>query len=81
MYKQPNNKQLKSIWEKNLTNQKPSDEAIAKIEESRKLNKAMSAWIIDNCSGREQSIALTKLEETQFFISASLARNGVPKSE
>lgn len=80
MYERPNKENLKAIWELNLTNQKPSDETITKIEEFRAKAKELSAWIIDNVEGREQSLALTNLEQMSFYAVAGLVRGAVPLS-
>lgn len=80
MDKRPNKENLKAIWELNLTNHKPSDETIAKIEEFRAKAKDLSAWIIDNVEGREQSVALTNLEQMSFYTVAGLVRGAVPLS-
>lgn len=60
----------------NLTNHTPTPEAIQRIEAIRTTAKAMAGAIIEMTpASREQSIALTKLEEMTMFAVAAIARN------
>lgn len=71
----PDNSSAKEQWEYNLTNHKPTEDAIRKIEGLRSAAKAMSAAIIDLVpQGREQSLALTKNEEMLFHAVSGLVR-------
>ena len=59
----------------NLTNHRPTDEGIAKIEEIRAAGKEYAAHIRRlTPAGREQSLAITNLEQAQFWANASIAR-------
>lgn len=59
----------------NLTNHKPTDKGIAKIEELRSIAKEYASHIRRlTPSGREQSLAITNLEQAQFWANASIAR-------
>ncbi len=67
---------LKDLWAYNLTNHKPTAEAIRKIEGFRSAAIAMSACIIDLVpAGRDQALALTQLEEMSFHGIAGIVRN------
>ena len=66
---------LKDLWAYNLTNHKPTPEAIRKIEALRSASIAMSAAIIDlTPAGRDQAMALSSLEEMNFHAVAAVAR-------
>lgn len=54
--------------ERSLTNIKPSEDAIERIEQLREAAKSLGHQIIDLCpDGREKSLALTHLEETVMW--------------
>lgn len=66
---------LEATWDWNLTNHKPTDEATKKMETLRELAKDFAEGIIKlGPIGREQSLALTHLEESLFYANASIAR-------
>lgn len=53
-----------------------SQTTVARMEQLREEAKAFAMLIVDTCPiTREQSIALTKIEEALFYAIASLARN------
>ena len=67
---------LKDLWSYNLTNHKPTPEAIRKIEALRSAAIAMSHVIIDiTPPGRDQALALTSCEQMLFHANAAVARN------
>lgn len=67
---------LKDLWHYNLTNHKPTADAIKKIEHFRNAAMAMADCIIDlTPSGRDQALALTSLEQMSFHAVAAIARN------
>lgn len=67
---------MKDIWHYNLTNHKPTAEAIKTIEHFRSAAKAMADCIIDLVpAGRDQAVALTHLEEMSFHGIAGIVRN------
>lgn len=71
----PQGEDLKNLWDWNLTNHKPTPEAIRKMEGLRSAAKAMKNAIIDMVpSGREQSMALTSCEQMVFYAMAGIAR-------
>ena len=66
----------KDDWHYKFTNHTPSEEGIRKIESLRSVAKAHADAIIDICPpGREQSLALTHLEETSTAAIAAVARH------
>lgn len=66
---------LKDIWRYNLTNHKPTQEAIKKIEGFRSAAIAMADCIVDlTPAGRDQALALTHLEEMSFHGIAAIVR-------
>ena len=66
----------KDDWHYKFTNHTPSAEGIRKIESLRSVAKAHADAIIDICPpGREQSLALTHLEETSTASIAAVARH------
>ena len=66
----------KDEWHYKFTNHTPSEEGIKKIESLRSVAKAHADAIIDICPpGREQSLALTHLEETSTAAIAAVARH------
>ena len=70
--------ELREAWDFNLTNHTPTEDAQRKIEHFRTTVKAMANAIIEfapKC--REQSIALTKLEEMSFYGIAAIVRTNV----
>lgn len=73
---------LKDVWDFNLTNHTPTPEAQRKIEHFRTTAKAMANAIIEfTPQSREQSIALTKLEEMSFFAIAAIVRNNIQEEK
>jgi hypothetical protein len=67
---------LKKEWEWNLTNHKPTDEGIAKIEKLRAAGKEYVNAMLDLCPiSRDLSLALTSLEVASFHAIASIARS------
>lgn len=67
--------QIKQL-EWNLTNHKPTDLAIEEIEELRAAAKDFGKGIIKLTPySREQSLALTNLEQALFWANAAIARN------
>lgn len=60
-----------------LTNHPPRTAAVAALmDEATEQFKALGHWIVDNVPvGREQSTALTKLEELSMHAKAGIARN------
>ena len=66
----------KDEWHYKFTNHTPSAEGINRIESLRSVAKAHADAIIDICPpGREQSLALTHLEETSTAAIAAVARH------
>lgn len=60
----------------NMTNHKPSPEAIATIENLRELTKLLGHRIVEVCpDSREKSLAQTNLEQALMWAVASIARN------
>lgn len=61
--------------EHNLTNHKPSDDQIARIERVREHAKEFAKTVAFHCLGsREKSLAQTKIEEACMWAVASIAR-------
>lgn len=59
----------------NLTNHRPTDAGIEKIEELRAKQKEYAALIRRlTPASREQSLAITNLEQAGFWANASVAR-------
>lgn len=68
--------QRKQLWDWNFTNHTPTADAIKKIEGMRAAGKAMKDAVIDMTPFcREQSLALTSLEQMLFYANAAIARN------
>lgn len=66
--------QLDIRW--NLTNHRPTDEAIERIERLREVAIDLGEHIERVCPDtRERALAITKLEETVMWAVASIARN------
>lgn len=66
---------MKDLWHYNLTNHKPTPDAIRKIEAIRAASMAMADCIIDlTPPGRDQALALTSLEQMNFHAVAAVAR-------
>lgn len=62
--------------ENNFTYHKPVGDQPAKYEELRNAGKALAEHIVAlTPASREQSVALTKLEEAIFWANAAIARN------
>lgn len=58
-----------------FTNHKPTDEGVKLIEQNRSVFKALSRHLINTVpEGREQSLALTNLEQALFWANAAVAR-------
>lgn len=74
--------ELRALWNWNLTNHKPTAEAIKKIEALRSTAIAMKDAIIAlSPHSRERSLALTNLEQTVFYSVAAVARTEVEESQ
>jgi hypothetical protein len=74
-YQKPTNDELEAIWDWNLTNHTPTEEAIKKIESLRELAKDYAEGIIKLCpESRERSLALTSLEQTNYNAVAGIVR-------
>ena len=68
--------QLLAEWKFNLTNHKPTDEGIEKIEANRAAAITLAEAYLENCpTSRDLSLALTSLEESLFHANAAVARN------
>lgn len=66
----------KATWDFNLTNHKPTDEGIEKIEKLREAAKAYVNAVLElTPPSREQSLALTNIETGNFYAVAAIARN------
>lgn len=76
MYHQPTTDELEQIWNWNLTNHTPTEEAIKKIETLRELAKDFAEGIIKLCpESRERDLSLTHLEDTVFDALAAVVRH------
>lgn len=72
----PDPQSLKDQWHFNLTNHKPHESTLKRIEGLRSAGKAMADAIIDMTpASREQSLALTHLEQMTMYAVAAIARN------
>lgn len=61
----------------NLTSHAPSETQVRFIEIVRTVGKQLGHQIVEYCPpGREQSLALTALEETVMWAVAAIARGG-----
>lgn len=61
---------------KRFTYHPPKDEQPAKYSNIRAYAKCFAEAIVEQCpDGREQALALTKLEEVVMWANASIARN------
>lgn len=59
-----------------LTNHAPVGDTGAKLDGATERFVALGKWILSNVpGGREQSLALTKLEELSMWVKAGIARN------
>jgi len=68
---------IKERIETNFTYHAPSEEDIAKMVELREAAKQLALLIADSVPvGREQSLALTHLEESIMFANAGIVRAG-----
>lgn len=62
---------------RSLTNVKPTDKGIDRIEEVRDVCKSLAFIIIEECPrSRERSLALTHLEETAMWAVKSIVLEG-----
>jgi len=60
----------------NFTYHAPKDDQPRRYEDIRNIAKGMAEFIVAHCpESREQSLALTKLEESVFWANASIARH------
>lgn len=60
----------------NFVYHKPFGDQLARYETIRATAKSFAEFILANTpTSREQSVALTKLEESVFWANASIARN------
>lgn len=70
-----NNTDPADQWRWNLTNHKPTDAGIQKMEHLRTKAKDMASSILGSTPvSREQSLALTHLETALFYANAAIAR-------
>lgn len=78
----PTRKQQLATLEHNLTNHPPANpQIIEKFEALRQVAKDFGAQIIVSTPQcREQSLALTNLEQSLMWAVAALARNQIPPS-
>lgn len=68
--------QLKDQVKFNLANHRPTDEGIELIEEFRARLIELGHWFIDKSPvGRDQSVAITKLEEFSMAAVGTFARS------
>lgn len=68
MYKQLTKEERLQLLERSLTNHRPSDEALERIESIRRHGKALGRAILEHSElSREQSLSLTHLEETVMW--------------
>lgn len=64
---------------RSLTNQSPNETQIAAIEEIREVGRKLAEAIVwESNPSREQSLALTKLEETVMWAVKGVVLNGEP---
>lgn len=62
--------------ERNFTYHSPHDDQVARYTSIREIAKGLAMFINDHCpASREQSLALTKLEECVMWANAAIARN------
>lgn len=74
--------ELSALWTWNLTNHKPTPEALNKIEALRSTAIALKDAIIAlSPHSRERSLALTNLEQTVFYSVAAVARTEVEEAK
>jgi hypothetical protein len=60
-----------------FTYHSPKDDQPKRYEEIREMARSFAVYIVINTpESREQSLALTKLEEAVFWANASIARRG-----
>lgn len=60
----------------------PTPEALEKMRDSRELFLAGAEIVVDITKpSREQSLALTALEEAKYWTNQALARHGAPKED
>jgi hypothetical protein len=72
---EPSDKDKKNI-ENNFKYHAPVDDQQARYEENRLLFRALANRLSTTCPpSRELSLALTNLEQAQFWANASIARN------
>lgn len=65
----------KRNWDFNLTTHTPSEEGMRKMDALRSAAKALKDAYIDLVpAGREQSLALTSLEQANFYAIGGVAR-------
>lgn len=74
-------KNIKDRIEFDFTNHTPSKEGIALIEANRKIAKEFATHVADLPVGREQSLAITKIEEALFYANAAVARTHLAELE
>lgn len=68
--------QLKKEWDWNLSNHKPTEAGIEKIEKLRAAGKEYINTMLELCpTSRDLSLALTSVEEASFHAIASIARS------
>jgi len=67
---------------KRFTYHTPSPADVATMCEIRRRARTLARYIAENTpSSREQSLAMTKLEEASMWANAGLARNGQSQDE
>lgn len=69
-------KLLRDRMENDFAYHAPDAEKARKHEAVRAAARAFARYVADACpEGREQSLAITKIEEAMFWANAALARN------
>ena len=72
--------QMRARVQHDFTNHPPvNDEVAARMDEATRRFIELAEWIVENVpAGREQSLALTQLEQTSMWSKAGIARNQPP---
>lgn len=70
------NQELRSRIENDFTYHPPVGDQADRYEEIRGMAREFALWLVSNTPGsREQSLALTNLEQVVFWANASIARH------
>lgn len=78
----PSKADLHARVEHDLRNHKPNHVTGHTLDEATEKFVDLAHWIIDNVpEGREQSLALTNLEQVSMWSKAGIARYQLPDSE